>query len=166
MTYYDAIAKGYNELHKEEQLKKIRIILRTIFDVKRPVLDVGCGTGFSLDIFHENWNVECVGIDPSRKMIELYEGNQKIMFGMGEMLPFDDESFGLVLSITAIQNFTDPLQGILEMKRVCSLDGQIVISCLKKSAKLDEITEHIAENLVVREVIEEEKDMIFFCGKE
>ena len=48
MNYYDKIAKGYEELHKEEQLKKIKLI-KTILKVNPTdkLLDVGCGTGLT-----------------------------------------------------------------------------------------------------------------------
>ena len=48
--YYDKIAKGYNELHAEEQKKKLAIIKKYIQPEKSDLLlDVGCGTGVSSD---------------------------------------------------------------------------------------------------------------------
>ena len=40
MNYYDKIAEGYNELHKEKQVNKIKIILDNIkINKKFQVLD-------------------------------------------------------------------------------------------------------------------------------
>ena len=46
MDYYSSIAKGYDELHKEEQLKKLQIIAKHI-KPKGLLLDIGAGTGIS-----------------------------------------------------------------------------------------------------------------------
>ncbi len=46
--YYDEISASYEELHKEEQLKKIEIIKLSINPKKEnKLLDVGCGTGLA-----------------------------------------------------------------------------------------------------------------------
>ena len=52
MNYYDEISEGYEELHKEEQETKIKIIkdwLAPGFNQK--LLDVGCGTGLAAQFF-------------------------------------------------------------------------------------------------------------------
>ena len=48
---YNKIAKSYNELHKEEQIKKLEIIKKNI-KIIPPLLDVGCGTGISTNYFN------------------------------------------------------------------------------------------------------------------
>ena len=58
---YNNIAKSYNELHGEEQIKKLDIIKKNI-KIISPLLDVGCGTGISTNYF----NVESVGVDNSK----------------------------------------------------------------------------------------------------
>ena len=46
MTYYDDISSGYEELHKEEQLKKVSSIKKHLkVNSSDKLLDVGCGTG-------------------------------------------------------------------------------------------------------------------------
>ena len=49
---YDEIALSYNKLHKEEQLKKLKIISK-ILKVKKEnfLLDLGAGTGISTNYF-------------------------------------------------------------------------------------------------------------------
>ena len=57
-----------------------------LFSDVQTMLDVGCGTGFSLDYFPV---ADCVGIDPAEKLVEQYEGKQKILVGSAEDLPFN-----------------------------------------------------------------------------
>ena len=67
MCYYNKISKGYNELYKEEQLKKLGIIKNNI-KIKNGdlLLDVGCGTGLSSD-----FGCKVIGIDNSLELLKL-----------------------------------------------------------------------------------------------
>jgi len=151
--YYDKIAKGYNELHAEEQKKKLAIIKKYIQPEKSDLLlDVGCGTGVSSD-----WDCKVIGIDPSVELIKQNPRNKAA--AKGEFLPFKDDSFDYVVSLTAIQNFSDIEKGVKEIKRVAR--GRIAITTLKKIKKIGQIKEAIKNNFNIIEEIEEEKDIIF-----
>jgi ubiquinone/menaquinone biosynthesis C-methylase UbiE len=160
MNYYDEISEGYEELHKEEQLKKVNIILSKL-KIKPTdcLLDVGCGTGLYLDLFKCN----VVGVDPAKKLLEKYKGKNKIVLARAEELPFSDKSFNIVTSITAIQNFEDIKKGLGEIERVGK--DRYVLSALKRSAKIGRIEKLINDMFIVDERIEEEKDLIFLCYK-
>lgn len=146
-------AKKYHELRYEEQIKKTRIIFDFIGDEK--TLDVGCGTGISSELF-----TDVIGIDPSEKLLKL--NKNKCFKASAEELPFDDNSFENVISVTAIHNFNDIEQGLKEMKRVGRKFG---FSVLKRSEKLKEIWEKIGDLFIVKEIIDEGIDMIFLCEK-
>jgi ubiquinone/menaquinone biosynthesis C-methylase UbiE len=51
-NYYDAIAKGYDKLHKQEQQRKLKVILPHL-EIKPTdmFVDVGCGTGVAFPFF-------------------------------------------------------------------------------------------------------------------
>ena len=50
MRYYDSISEGYEELHAEEQLKKIAVIKKHLKPKPTDkLLDVGCGTGLTTE---------------------------------------------------------------------------------------------------------------------
>ncbi len=158
MTYYDTIASGYSELHREEQLKKIALIKKNIsFHEKWKILDVGCGPYFA------DFSGTIVGIDPSFQLLKLAKQKIPAVLGKGELLPFRTNAFMVIVSITALQNFDDIEQGLLEMKRVAK--EHIVISVLKKSPKIRIIEELMAKIFSSFKAIEEEKDIIFFCKK-
>jgi len=147
-SYYDEISSGYNELHKEEQLKKVRIIIKELGITNEKVLDVGCGTAFYAELF-ENYT----GLDSSKGMLEKAKAN--VILGNAENLPFKDKSFDVVISVTALHNVKDFKKAIKEMERVSK--GKIAISVLKKSKNFD----WIKEELKNYKKIEEEKDIIF-----
>jgi len=159
MNYYDKIAKGYEELHKEEQLKKVELIKKH-FKVKKSdkLLDVGCGTGLTT----EPWECQRFGIDPSEKLIEkAREKNSKIEYALAsaEKIPFPDNHFDVVISITAIQNFNHVENGLKEIKRVGI--NRFVLSFLKKSQKKAIIERLIKELFNVKQILEEDKDLIY-----
>jgi len=155
MAYYDKISKGYNELHGEEQLKKVNIILNNIRLKKSDkLLDVGCGTGLYLDLF----KCDITGVDPSEELLK--QCSHKTIKSSAERLPFKDNSFDWVISITAIHNFKDIEKSLEEIKRVGK--KKFVFSVLKKSKKFDYISNLIRKKFKIKKIVIEEKDIIFF----
>ncbi|MBS3176955.1 methyltransferase domain-containing protein [Candidatus Woesearchaeota archaeon] len=81
MTYYDDIAEGYEELHKEEQEKKIAVIKKVMKELNwkikenETVLDVACGTGLTT----RPWPGKKTGLDPARKLLEKAKGWEEWM---------------------------------------------------------------------------------------
>jgi len=158
MTYYDAISEGYERLYKEEQQNKLGIIKGNIkISQNTKILDVGCGRGISSD-----FDCLVVGIDPSKELIRLNKNNSKLI-GVAEFLPFRDNSFDYVISVTAIHNFKSIKKAVAEMKRVGK--NNFVFSVLKKSGKFGYIEKLIEENFEVRKIIDEGKDVIYFAKK-
>jgi ubiquinone/menaquinone biosynthesis C-methylase UbiE len=134
---YKYVAKSYNELHKEEQIKKLEIIKKNI-EIIPPLLDIGCGTGISTNYF----NVKSIGIDNCKEMLK--EGSKNLIYGDAEKLPFPDKSFNTVISVTSFHNFKNIEKALLEIKRV-SKNNNIALTFLKKSNKLEKF-----RNLVKR----------------
>jgi len=148
MDYYSSISKGYNKFHKEEQLKKVKIILRYIKKTDK-VLDVGCGTAF-----YRKYIKNYTGIDNSPGMLP-----KDCILADAEKLPFKDKSFDIVISITALHNVKNPEKAIKEIKRVTK--GKIAISILKRSKKFKKIKTILNKYFKNLKEIEEEKDIIF-----
>ncbi len=153
MTYYNSIADGYNELYKEEQLKKIRII-RANLNVKKTdyLLDVGTGTGFALELF----NCKKIGVDPSGKLLK--KAKSPVIKAKAEKLPFPDKTFDIVISVTAMHHFGDIEKGLKEIKRVAK--DRVAFSLLKKSSKFESIKKLIKKNFKINKEINEDKDLI------
>lgn len=158
MDYYGNISEGYDELYRDEQIKKLSIIKSKIKTGKNSkLLDVGCGSGLSSD-----FGCFVVGIDPSMRLLENNKNKMKIR-GVAEMLPFRDGSFDWVISVTAMHNFDDAEKSVNEFKRAGK--DNFVFSVLKKSKKFDEMSGIIRKNFKVYSTAEEDKDLIFFCRK-
>jgi ubiquinone/menaquinone biosynthesis C-methylase UbiE len=156
MDYYDEIAEGYERLHGEEQLRKAKIILQNL-EIKKSdkLLDVGCGTASYLSIF----KCEKTGIDPSKELLK--QAKIPTVQGKAEELPFPDNSFDIVISLTVIHH-ANPKKAVAEMFRVAKRD--IVISVLKKASNFSEIEKKISK-LNVKKRVEELHDVIFFVSK-
>ena len=150
---YKYIAESYNELHFHEQYKKLMMIIDKFPEIRNEkVLDVGCGTAF-----YCGWFEKYTGLDNSEEMIG--QSKKKLILGRAENLPFDDKSFDIVISLSAINNFDDPSKAVSEMKRVSR--GKIIITVFKRSKNYVKI-EKLLEDF---DRIEEDKDMIFYKRK-
>ncbi len=161
MTYYDEISSGYEELHREEQLKKVKLISKYLkVKPEDRLLDVGCGTGLTT----ESWDCKRYGIDPAPKLLERARQKDKIEYKLApaENIPYPDGYFDIVISITAIQNFEDIEKGLNEMKRVGK--EKFVLSFLKKSEKRELIESKIKELFKIKKIIIEDKDIIYIIG--
>ena len=159
-NYYDQIAQGYEELHREEQEKKIEIIKHYLKPKKTDkLLDVGCGTGLTT----KPWNCKRYGIDPSKKLLEKAKHKDiEYKLAEAENIPYKDNFFNIVISITPIQNFTNIEKGLKEIKRVGK--DKFVLTFLKKSKNKELIDKLIKQLFEVNKIIEEEKDMIYLIN--
>ena len=160
MTSYDETARNYNELHGEEQKRKARIVVdylkkhSLIADFSQ-VLDVGCGTCVSTALFPG----QKTGIDPSKELLKQCKIQMNLVHGNAEDLPFPDKWFEVVLSLTAVHNFTDVQKGLKEMKRVGSKVW--VVTVLKKSPQFAKIESAIRKLFKVEIVLDDSTDSIF-----
>jgi len=154
MNYYNEISKGYEELHKEEQLEKVKLIKKYIkIKPKELLLDVGCGTGLTTQ-----WKCKTYGIDPAIKLLKRAK-NANYLNSEAENLPFKDKQFDWVISITAIQNFHNIKKALKEIKRVGKKN--FVLTFLKKSSKKKQIETNIKKLFKINKTIEQDKDIIF-----
>lgn len=85
------------------------------------ILDVGCGTGFVSDL---NPNLDIVGIDISDGM--LAQNKHKWVKAPAEEIPFEDNTFDIVLCRSLLHHLEDPSVGLREMRRVLKPGGSFV----------------------------------------
>ena len=131
---YNGYSAVYDALFKRFFYPRIRhAIGRMNITPGSIVLDVGVGTGLSLDVFPRDCKV--VGIDLSSEMLK--QAKQKVadlglknveLFEMNAMqLAFDDDAFDNVFISHVVSVVPDPYKVISEAKRVCKRGGNIVI---------------------------------------
>ena len=77
------------------------------------VLDVGCGNGGRVDILNEK------GFEARGMEINKYWVNNKTIFeGSAYSIPYEDESFDIVMSVDVLEHLKDPVVALKEMFRV------------------------------------------------
>ncbi|SRR6266851_591495 len=108
--------------------------LREILALRRTdkLLDVGCGDGFWTTRFAKH-SGPCVGLDPSECTLgnahRLHHGpNVSYICANSECLPFPDATFDRVVSVSCLEHFGNPAQGLREMVRVLKYDGILALS--------------------------------------
>ncbi len=160
MDYYSGIAEGYDRLHGDEQIRKMAKVLPFLnLGPEDRALDVGCGTGLASEMIP----CKVMGIEPSEKMVEQAKRRIEAVQGRGEDLPFDDNGFDAVFSITALHNYDDPLKGVDEIRRVTK--GMAVFSLLKRSKAHDSIVRRIREGFRITKTLEDGHDTILIAQK-
>ena len=98
------------------------------------VLELGIGTGLTIGLYPRNWIV--VGVDLSFPM--LAEAKKKVaeqhldktitlLEANGERLPFNDESFDVVVAPYVMSVVPDPVGVGRELRRVCRPGGRIIL---------------------------------------
>jgi SAM-dependent methyltransferase len=96
------------------------------------ILDVGCGKGFMLyDFMQLIPGITVAGIDISQYAISnaMEEVKPFVQVGNAKELPFEDNSFDLVISITTLHNLerNDCRNALLELERVSSNNKFITV---------------------------------------
>ena len=110
-----------------------------ILDLLRPgrgetLLDAGCGTGvFTLDILA--FGVHVIGLDISMPMLRRARGKaggEPLQIVSGDMLhlPFLENVFDRVVSVTALEFIEDGQGAVRELFRVTKRGGSIVVATL------------------------------------
>jgi SAM-dependent methyltransferase len=109
-----------------------------ILDLSQPhagenLLDIGCGAGDNLQLFHRKGCV-ATGIDSLSANIESAREKLKsradLFLGNPEDLPFSDNEFDVVTMVTSLEYMKDPALAIAEAIRVCR--GRIFIGAMNR----------------------------------
>jgi SAM-dependent methyltransferase len=95
------------------------------------ILDVGCGTGVTLDRLTRIHDFSAIGIDVSSALL-----NQSLMRNTalalvraaGEKLPFPDESADGIFAECSLSVMGDPGRALDEFRRVLKLGGRLILS--------------------------------------
>lgn len=89
------------------------------------LLDLGAGAGIVPEMNFLDHAARVCGVDPDPRVVDnpyLHEGRE----GYGESIPYDDESFDVVISDNVFEHLDNPAQVISEMRRVLKPGGRLV----------------------------------------
>ena len=114
------------------------INLKLVIDNTREgnkILDVGCGAGNYIISLSKNNHV-CFGIDPlyetsllnAQQKAKYEDVNIHLIQGVAENLPFKDENFDMILSLSTLQHVNDQYKTLSEIKRVLKKNGLLLVS--------------------------------------
>jgi len=175
ISKYDALSPIYEEIYRDEQLKKYQAVISNLQKRRRRVcLEMGCGTGIGLEASSEIYGEVWVGIDLSRGMLE--EAKKRILGGERRHLVLADSDFtplrsacaDLVICVTLISNTPNPMRTLREMGRVAVSGGEIAVTVLRKGSSSEDFQELIQESgLKIRKIVDKRdiKDYVFLCSR-
>ncbi|MCQ1536820.1 class I SAM-dependent methyltransferase [Methanosarcina sp. KYL-1] len=125
---YDAWYDKYGPAYESELLALKQFLPKKLRKLR--ALEIGVGTGRFAGPLGIGY-----GVEPARAMAELAKKRGvEAVLGVAEALPFKGGSFDLVLIVTAIAFFKDPLQGLREAARALKPGGQIIIGMLDRDS--------------------------------
>lgn len=102
-------------------IKKVSNIIKEKSPKK--LLDAGCGLGFLMKEISKDIDSELYGLDILQNSVEYAKNlcpNAKISQGSVYNLPFENDSFDVVLFSEVLEHLDKPEQAIYELKRVSS----------------------------------------------
>ncbi len=155
------IADNYDNWYKSPLGTFVDEIERkVVMDLAKPqknekVLDLGCGTGIYSLLFL-NMGLKVTGIDQSDFMLEkAREKTNEINFIKADAynLPFPNESFDLVVSVTMFEFLDDPQKAACEAYRVLSSGGRLIICVIGKAKTEDQSPYKAARFYTLEEVL-------------
>jgi demethylmenaquinone methyltransferase/2-methoxy-6-polyprenyl-1,4-benzoquinol methylase len=137
---FDRISRRYDLLNRVLSLGLDRGWRRRLVDVLelRPgarVLDLATGTGdVALTLLRRSPGIDVVGLDPSRRMLELARTKLRgaarrcwLSEGVAEALPFPDRAFDAVTLAFGIRNVPDRERALRDIARVLRPGGRLGI---------------------------------------
>jgi len=146
VEYWDGDRKtGYGGYHYDGRWRKVAEVMVQHYDIKpgNKILDVGCGKGFILyDFTQAVPGLEVAGIDVSHYAIEHAKEEVKpnLKVCSAADLPYEDNSFDLVISINTLHNLYcyDLYKALKEIERVARKNKYICVeSYLSEEEKVN-----------------------------
>jgi ubiquinone/menaquinone biosynthesis C-methylase UbiE len=98
------------------------------------ILDIACGTGELERLLLENFPyLRILGVDISEKMLDIARSkladrpNLEFLKASAIALPFQDHSFDLVVTASALHYFERPVDSLKEMHRILKPNGKLIV---------------------------------------
>ena len=132
------IIAAYDELPLWSAMFGLLLLEHVPLENVHSALDVGCGTGFPLIELAERLGPQASvhGIDPwsaaltraREKIAARGTTNVTVHEGVAAKMPFDDETFDLIVSNLGVNNFDDRAGSIRECRRVAKAGATVALT--------------------------------------
>jgi len=177
---YNLTSHFYDQRYSQIQQEKFEIIFNNLELKDKKILDAGCGTGLLSEFINSlqsfsNVNYHYIGMDITLNMLKEFQSkllNKNSQWKVSliladiEFLPFRENIFDLIFSITAFQNLPDLTRGIKETLRVIQDNGDFRFSILKKKLKIEQINSLLKPLITNLKLIQKEfLEDIILIGK-
>ncbi len=135
--HFDAQAAEYDQRDTYYYSQNGKISCRDIAEQLRELpynslLDVGCGTGFLIDMLARERAASYCGVDLSDEMIRVAKGKAipgaEFVEGSADRLPYPDRSFDIVTCSQSFHHYPYPQKAMQEAKRVLKPGGLYILS--------------------------------------
>ncbi len=135
--HFDAQAAEYDQRDTYYYSQNGKISCRDIAEQLRELpydslLDVGCGTGFLIDMLAREKAAGYCGVDLSDEMIRVAKGKAipgaEFVAGSADKLPYPDESFDIVTCSQSFHHYPYPEKAMREAWRVLKSGGLYILS--------------------------------------
>lgn len=102
------------------------------------VLDIGCAMGGFLDYLHAKSIKNLSGIDPTKEYVNYAKckGHYDIKLGSAESIPFNNNSFDLLVMDQVLEHIVEPRKAFQEAKRVL-VDGGLFYIGIPDASRYD-----------------------------
>lgn len=135
--HFDHQAKIYDETNTAYYSKYPKISCKDVAQRLKhteyeSLLDIGCGTGFLIDMLQKQKNALYCGLDLSPEMLKM--AKQKLPEGVyltegsADSLPYEDKSFDVVTCIQSFHHYPKPEKSMTEAYRVLKPGGLYILS--------------------------------------
>lgn len=105
---------------------QLEAMVRSHITSRARVLDLGCGRGGVVELFWRDVKL-AAGLDPDVPSLDEHRSaGMPVIRGVGERLPFVDESFDLVVCLWVLEHLREPLTTLREVRRVLRPGGHFV----------------------------------------
>lgn len=135
--HFDSQASEYDARDTAYYSKYPKISCKDVADRLKGVsyemlLDVGCGTGYLIELLKKQKEADYHGLDLSPEMLKAAKkkfGNDVVLIeGVADKLPYGDNAFDVVTCIQSFHHYPDPDKAMQEAYRVLKKGGLYILS--------------------------------------
>lgn len=133
------VETGFKKTYKPRDVKFKKYLNLLGMKEGEKILEVGCGEGIFLARVARTYEVDCTGVDISKKSIATAKKWEfsRLRFQVADVaqLPFKNEEFNHVISIDALEHIQDQKRALLEMVRVLKPSGLLLLYTINKNQR-------------------------------